>query len=36
LGYEYQTKHEQMLFIVVLYILLALGAWSYARLASKL
>jgi len=33
LGYEYQTKPEQMVFIVVLYILLALGAWGYARLA---
>lgn len=35
LGYEYQTKPGQMVFIVVLYILLALGAWSYARLARK-
>ena len=33
LGYEYQTKPEQMVFIVILYILLALGAWGYARLA---
>ena len=36
LGYEYQSKPEQMLFIVLLYILLAAGAWGYARLASRL
>ena len=36
LGYEYQTKPEQMVFIIVLYIVLATAAWSYARLASKL
>ena len=36
LGYEYQTKPEQMLFIVVLYILLAIGAWGHSRVASKL
>ena len=36
LGYEYQTKPEQMMFIVILYVLLAIGAWGYARLASKL
>ena len=36
LGYEYQTKPEQMMFIVILYILLAIGAWGYARLASML
>ncbi len=35
LWYEYQTKPEQMLFIVILYALLTLGAWTYAQLAKK-
>jgi amino acid transporter len=35
LWYEYQTKPEQMFFIVILYVLLTLGAWSYAKIASK-
>jgi len=35
LWYEYQTKPEQMFFIVILYALLTLGAWSYAKIASK-
>ncbi len=34
--YEYQTKPEQLLFIVVLYVLLTIGAWSYAKIKSKL
>ncbi|NOR56623.1 MAG: amino acid permease [Sulfurovum sp.] len=33
--YEYQTKPEQLLFIVGLYLLLTLGAWSYAKLKVK-
>lgn len=36
LWYEYKTKPEQMLFIMLLYILLSIGAWSYAKLAEKL
>ena len=36
LCYEYQTKPKQLLFIVVLYLILTLGAWSYAKLKSKL
>ncbi len=36
LWYEYKTKPEQMLFIVILYILLSIGAYSYAKLAAKL
>jgi amino acid transporter len=36
LWYEYKTKPEQMLFIVILYILLSIGAWAYAKLASRL
>ncbi len=35
LWYEYQTEPEQMLFIVILYGLLTVGAWSYAKIASK-
>jgi amino acid transporter len=35
LWYEYKTKPEQMLFILVLYILLTIGAWGYSRLASR-
>ena len=30
--YEYQTNPEQLLFIMMLYIILALGAWGYARM----
>ena len=30
--YEYQTNPEQLLFIAMLYIVLALGAWGYARI----
>ncbi|HHD79066.1 MAG TPA: amino acid permease, partial [Epsilonproteobacteria bacterium] len=33
LWYEYKTKPEQMLFILILYILLTLGAWGYSRIA---
>ena len=29
--YEFQTNAEQLLFIVMLYIVLAMGAWGYAR-----
>ena len=32
LVYEYQTKPEQLQFIVLLYILLTIGAWGYAKL----
>ncbi len=32
LYYEFQTKPEQLLFIVLLYFLLSLGAWSYAKI----
>jgi len=35
LWYEYKTKPEQMLFILILYALLTLGAWGYAKLAKK-
>ena len=35
LWYEYKTKPEQMLFIVILYALLTLGAWGYAKLAKR-
>lgn len=35
LNYEYHTRPQQMLFIVILYALLTFGAWIYARLASK-
>lgn len=35
LWYEYKTKPEQMLFIVILYIILTIGAYTYAKLASK-
>lgn len=35
LWYEYKTKPEQMLFIVMLYIILTIGAYTYAKLASK-
>ncbi len=33
LWYEYHHKPKQMLFILVLYILLTIGAWSYAKFA---
>lgn len=36
LWYEYKTKPEQMLFIVILYALLSLGAYGYARLKERL
>ena len=35
LFYEYQTKPKQLLFIVILYGLLTLGAWIYAKLKSS-
>jgi len=35
LWYEYQTKPEQLLFIIGLYILLSFGAWIYARLQER-
>ncbi len=30
--YEFKTNPEQLLFIVMLYVILALGAWGYARM----
>jgi len=36
LWYEYKTKPEQMLFIVVLYAILTIGAYSYAKIKEKL
>ena len=33
--YEYQTQPEQLRFILILYILLTLGAWGYAKLANR-
>ncbi len=32
LWYEYQSDPEQLLFIIMLYAILALGAWGYARM----
>lgn len=32
LYYEYQSNREQLLFIVVLYFVLSMGAWGYARM----
>jgi amino acid transporter len=32
LYYEYQSNPEQLLFIVILYTILGLGAWGYARI----
>jgi len=32
LYYEYQSNPEQLLFIVMLYVILSLGAWGYARI----
>jgi amino acid transporter len=36
LYYEFQTKPEQLLFIVGLYALLSVGAWSYAKVQKVL
>ena len=36
LWYEYQTKPEQLLFIVILYLLLTIGALLYAKIGAKL
>jgi amino acid transporter len=36
LYYEFQTKSEQLLFIVGLYALLSIGAWSYAKVQKVL
>jgi amino acid transporter len=33
--YEYQTQPEQLLFIVILYVILTLGAWSYAKIKAN-
>jgi len=33
--YEYQTNPEQMFFIVILYLLLALTAWGYAKMTKN-
>ena len=33
--YEYQTQPRQLLFIVILYIVLTLGAWSYAKIKNR-
>jgi amino acid transporter len=33
--YEYQTQPEQLLFIVMLYAILTLGAWSYAKIKAN-
>jgi amino acid transporter len=35
LWYEYKTKPEQMLFILMLYVLLTLSAWGYSHLAKR-
>jgi len=35
LGYEYQTNPWQLLFIVILYMLLGMGAWGYAKFNGK-
>jgi len=35
LWYEYKTKPEQMEFIVLIYIILTIGAYTYSKLASK-
>ena len=35
LGYEYQTNPWQLLFIVILYMLLGVGAWGYAKFNGK-
>jgi len=36
LWYEYQTKPEQLLFILILYVVLTIGAYSYAKIREKL
>ena len=36
LWYEYKTKPKQMLFIVILYAVLSIGAYGYAKLKEKL
>jgi len=36
LWYEYKTKPEQLIFILVLYLLLTIGAYSYAKIKEKL
>ena len=33
--YEYQSNPEQLLFIVMLYIILSLGAWGYSKIKSQ-
>ena len=35
LWYEYKTKPEQMLFILILYGVLSIGAWGYSRIAGR-
>jgi len=35
LYYEFQTKPEQLRFIIGLYILLAIGAWAYSKTYKK-
>jgi len=35
LGHEYQTKPEQLAFIVILYVVLALLAWGYAKMRAR-
>jgi len=35
LYYEFQTNPEQLLFIMILYVVLTLGAWGYARMNKK-
>ncbi len=35
LWYEYQTKPKQMLFILILYGVLTVGAWGYSRIAGS-
>jgi len=32
LHYEYQSNQEQLFFILILYVVLSLGAWGYARI----
>ena len=36
LSYEYNTKPEQLIFILGLYLFLSAGAWGYGRIRSKL
>ena len=36
LSYEYNTKPEQLIFIVGLYLFLSAGAWAYGHMRSKL